>query len=192
MIKKTFDLAMRVPNGVVTKPITVVQLNNKYWIDLQSVMLALGMSWPKWQMYFRGCADKFGLLLHDDGDLLCAVLVPPMSLLRLVDHLYMMPCLATRWTARNRMQGMDAAWTATWLNTRLDHAEDKMVSRKVSAATVRELHTLFASGETLAACALKLGINSKTANRLKNGTYPMDRLTTLAWYETFGGAKRPG
>ena len=55
MIKKTFDITMRVPNGIVTKSITVVQLNSKYWIDLQSVMTALNSGWKKWSLYFRGC-----------------------------------------------------------------------------------------------------------------------------------------
>jgi hypothetical protein len=186
MIKKTFDLEMCVPNGRVTKPIVVVQLDSKYWIDLESVLKALGMGWKKWHLYFHGCADKFGLLRHDDEYLGGSLLVLPTSMPSLLAGLYALPGIAQRHTASNRIQGMQACWSRAWLTSPFNHREDVLVSRKVCAATVGELYRLLKTGQTLTAIAAKIGVSTRTAGRLKNGTYPMDRQTSLAWLETFG------
>jgi hypothetical protein len=190
MIRKTFDLKMALLTGqVVTKPIGVVQLNSKYWIDLQTVLLALGMSWPKWGMYFRGCADKYRLLRHDDAHLLGVVLVPPNVLVQIMEDLYQMPEMAQRWTARNRIEGISRCWSAAWMKADFEHVGGLVLPRKVSASTVRDLHKLIKQGLRLAPAAVQLGISAKTASRLKSGNYPMDKDTNLAWYETFGGGR---
>lgn len=191
MIKKTFDITMRVPNGIVTKSITVVQLNSKYWIDLQSVMTALNSGWKKWSLYFRGCADKHGLLRHDDPYQVGAtlLLVSPLALPGLLVDLDALPELQEYWTMRNRIAGMRQVWHDAWMTSKFDHVGDLTISRKVSAATVRDLHKYLKTGDTMASSAAKLGVATKTASRLKSGNYPMDRDTSMAWVQTFGGGR---
>ncbi len=190
MIVKEFDLTMRVNvSKTVTKPISVLQIDNRYWIDLQGVLEALHLSWPRWSMYFRGCADKFGLLRHEDATLMGTLLVLPERVPSIALHLYALPEMAGRWTVRARINGMHESWGQTWSTTKFQHlTDDDMLPRKVNAALVRALHADLAAGAKIDDAAARLGIAAKTARRIKNGSFPLDKLAGAEWFKTFGGA----
>lgn len=185
MIKKTFDLKMALLTGqVLMQPISVVQLDGKYWIDLQTVLAALGMSWAKWGMYLYGCSDKFGLSQHDAG-LPPKLLARPTKLVCLLAHLSVFDGLSKHRIARKRLSALAKVWPKAWSGAALDGADPETIPRKVTPAIVRELHRLSAT-HTIVKSSEALGLSAKTARRIKNGNYPMDKSTTLAWHETFG------
>ena len=192
-VHQTFSVELHLSTGqIITKPINTLRQGDQEYVDLRSVVEGMYMSWPLWSMYLRGCAAEYGLVRHDDEYLRGTVLVKPQALPRLLSHLYNLPQLAQRWTARHRLLALQRQWFTAWVD-RSGHpaAAPVLVPRKVTADVVRQLYERVKAGELVKHAAGKLGMSPKVARRVANGSYDMDSAATLAWCESFGGMRPP-
>jgi hypothetical protein len=167
------------------------------WIDLRSLMEAMGISYVKWQNAFRAQRLAWKLEACIDRIKRETLLCPDHNvsqvfslLLRGLGH----------HASAGRLQSLAAVWPAVRRSLKneltdqpiaLKVAKPATRVRKVNAFCVRQIFKLLTAGHKKSAIASTLRISIVSINKVAAGTYDLDPDGLTAWQETFGAVSAP-
>lgn len=169
------------------------------WIDLQSLVQTLGISYVKWANAFRAQRFAWGLEACLDRNGRETILCPDQNVGQVLAML--LRGIGSH-TSINRLQSLAAVWPT--VRRGLRNADGGVIAaaasskkgpsraRKVNAYCVRQTFKLLNAGHRKGDIAKALRISATAISKIANGTYDLDPEGWAAWRETFGAALTPG
>jgi hypothetical protein len=191
MQKKLLDISFEVNQSMITKQLTVWLLDERNWVDVYSVLKALGLG-RKQLVFLRACAGMLGFDVVEDARIPDGLLIKAALLPKLLAQLGSDSSLTGRNKTLWRAAALAQAFPQAWRDAGFEMQPEKeavIVPRKVNAHLVKELFGKLRAGKTAVACAKDLGISDRTIRRIRKGTHLLDFQTERAWLETFGGLR---
>lgn len=169
------------------------------WIDMRSLLEALGMSWVhKWQAAFRLQSRAWRLEACCDRQMRETMLAPDYMVVQILHQL--LAAIGGHAAAARRIHAVAAAWPrvrrdllkgATLAAPKTAYVPAKQGNRKVSAFAVRQIHKALMRGEAKPAIGNALSLSTAVVQQVASGRYKLDEEGMAAWRETFGANPLP-
>lgn len=163
------------------------------WVDLRSVIEALGMNWRRrWDIYCLARRSRWALEACYDRTLRETMLAPANKMPMILNELW--EILRPHDSTRYRVRALHAQWrdirAALLISAhplpRVTTPRVGARKRKVDAYVVRQAYVLNEKKYTRAAIAKALGVAPGTVQQIIAGRYPLRGDAEIAWWETFG------
>lgn len=171
----------------LTKPVWVLQDEQGiYWVDLKSVLMAVGMSWPRWQLVLRQQHKAWQMTTCLDRHLSETRLIPEQSFVRWLA----LPVEVAEDYAphiQTRVRLLRGGWTTRFDELYEQDEEAGLTPRRITQALIEQTYQLRrVVGKSIADTAKELGVGTTTVKKIERGDPKWPAQLQKTWRQSFG------